>query len=90
MTCLALLLIDRVGRRRILLYSIPIMVFGLLFCSVGFIFVTIPPDLKLDNTSSTPSAYEDVPLSERTAPMLVLASIMIYVGAYAIGMGNVP
>jgi len=90
MTCVALLLIDRVGRRRILLYSVPIMAVGLLLCSAGFVFITIPTDLNTKNPSSSASAYDEIPLSERTAPMLVLASIMLYVGAYALGLGNVP
>jgi SP family myo-inositol transporter-like MFS transporter 13 len=90
MTCAALLLIDRVGRRRILLWSLPVMAFGLLLCSVGFIFIMIPSDLNSENPSSTATAYDDIPLSERTAPMLVLASIMLYVGSYALGLGNVP
>jgi SP family myo-inositol transporter-like MFS transporter 13 len=90
MTCAALVLIDRVGRRRILLWSIPIMAVGLLLCAVGFLFVRIPADLNSDNPSSSVSAHEEIPLSERTAPLLVLASVMVYVGAYALGLGNVP
>lgn len=90
MTCAALLLIDRVGRRRILLWSIPIMSIGLLLCSVGFHFVTLPSDFNSKNPSSSSAAYEEIPLSERTAPLLVLASVMLYVGAYALGLGNVP
>jgi SP family myo-inositol transporter-like MFS transporter 13 len=90
LTCLALLLIDRIGRRKILLYSIPIMSLGLLFCAIGFHFITLPANLSMDNPSSSPNAFEKVPLSERTAPLLVLASIMLYVGAYALGLGNVP
>ena len=90
MTCAALVLIDRVGRRRILLWSIPIMALGLLLCSVDFIFMTIPSDLDSDNSSFSASAHKNPPLSERTAPSLVLASVMLYVGAYALGLGNVP
>lgn len=90
LTCVALVLIDRIGRRRILLYSIPIMAFGLLLCSAGFVFITLPTDLIADNPSSTASAHKSVPLSQRTAPLLVLASVMLYVGAYALGLGNVP
>lgn len=90
LTSVALVLIDRIGRRRILLYSIPIMTFGLLLCSAGFVFITLPEDLIADNPSSTASAWESVPLSQRTAPLLVLASVMLYVGAYALGLGNVP
>lgn len=90
MTCVALLLIDRVGRRRILLWSVPVMIIGLLFCSAGFVFITLPSDLNSENPSATATAHDDFPLSKRTAPMLVLASIMIYVGSYALGLGNVP
>jgi len=90
MTCAALLLIDRIGRRRILLWSIPIMSVGLLLCSVGFHFITLPSDLNSKNPSASSSAHDEIPLSERTAPLLVLASVMLYVGAYALGLGNVP
>ena len=90
MTCGALLLIDRVGRRRILLWSIPVMAFGLLLSSGGFLFITLPSDLNSENPSSSAAAWEKIPLSERTAPLLILASIMVYVGAYALGLGNVP
>jgi SP family myo-inositol transporter-like MFS transporter 13 len=90
MTCVALQLIDRVGRRRILLWSIPFMAFGLLACSVGFYSITLPADLNADNPSSTPTAFASVPLSERYAELLVLISIILYVGAYALGLGNVP
>ena len=89
-TCLALVLIDRMGRRRTLLYSIPVMTLGLLLCSAGFIFISLPKDLNAVNPSSTPDAYDAVPLSQRYAPLLVLASVMLYVGAYATGLGNVP
>ncbi|TVY91283.1 Myo-inositol transporter [Lachnellula willkommii] len=89
MTCIALGLIDRVGRRRILLWSIPIMAVGLVFCATGFIFIRMPADLNSENPSSD-SARDEIPLSERTAPLLVLVSIMIYVGSYALGLGNVP
>jgi SP family myo-inositol transporter-like MFS transporter 13 len=90
MTCAALLLIDRVGRRRMLLWSIPIMAIGLLLCSVGFLFIRLPADLNSENPSSSAVAHDKIPLSERTAPLLVLASVMLYVGAYALGLGNVP
>ena len=90
MTCAALVLIDRVGRRQILLYSIPIMALGLLLCAIGFLFITLPKDLNSGNPSSSAAAHDEIPLSERTAPLLVLASVMVYVGAYALGLGNVP
>lgn len=82
MTCVALVLIDRVGRRRILLTSIPIMALGLLLCAFGFHFIKL--------SSFTTRAPVDDPMSSRTAPLLVLASVMLYVAAYAIGLGVVP
>lgn len=90
MTCLAIKLIDHVGRRRILLWSIPVMSFGLFACSVGFYFITLPSDLNAENPSSTPGAWDSVPLSQRYAELIVLISIILYVGAYALGLGNVP
>ncbi len=66
------------------------MAFGLLLCSAGFFFIDLPEDLNAVNPSGTAGAYEEVPLSQRTAPLLVLASLMLYVGAYALGLGNVP
>ncbi|EKD12872.1 uncharacterized protein L3040_007029 [Drepanopeziza brunnea f. sp. 'multigermtubi'] len=90
MTCAALVLIDRIGRRRILLSSIPVMAIGLFLCAIGFVFIELPADLDSFDFSSSAAAQEDVPLSKRTAPMLVLVSVMLYVGAYALGLGNVP
>jgi SP family myo-inositol transporter-like MFS transporter 13 len=66
------------------------MSIGLLLCSVGFHFITLPTDFNSKNPSSSSSAHEEIPLSERTAPLLVLASVMLYVAAYALGLGNVP
>jgi MFS transporter, SP family, solute carrier family 2 (myo-inositol transporter), member 13 len=82
-TVVALLLIDRVGRRRILLYSIPFMMAGLLLAAFGFSFIHIktqPADEVVSLTSSP----------EKSAARVILASIMLYVAAYAIGLGNVP
>ena len=90
MTCVALQLIDRIGRRRILLWSIPFMAFGLLLRSFGFWFISLPENFNADNPSATPEAFESVPLTERYAELLVLISMIIYVGAYALGLGNVP
>lgn len=78
-TLIALVYIDRVGRRRILLWSIPFMVLGLLLAGYGFSFI----QLSSDSTSDTaPSAHG--------AALVILVSIMLYVAGYAIGLGNVP
>ncbi|KAL2203606.1 general substrate transporter [Sarocladium strictum] len=82
-TLIALVLIDRVGRRRILLYSIPFMVAGLVLAAVGFgsLTVTINPE-DPDNTGPDSSGS--------AGAGIVLLSIMLYVAAYALGLGNVP
>lgn len=78
-TLIALVYIDRVGRRRILMWSIPFMVLGLLLAGYGFSFI----QLSSDSTSDTaPSAHG--------AALVILVSIMLYVAGYAIGLGNVP
>lgn len=83
-TVAALLLVDRIGRRRILLYSIPFMIIGLLLSAYGFSFVS----LSAEDSNSTPPS-QAAPNAQHAA-LLILLSIMIYVAAYAIGLGNVP
>jgi len=75
-TLIALGLIDRVGRRRILLWSIPFMIGGLLLAGYGFSFLQLSSDSADRPTQS--------------AAIVILISIMIYVAGYAIGLGNVP
>lgn len=82
-TVVALLVIDRVGRRRILLYSIPIMIVGLLICAYGF------SHIKFSSTAKTTEGG-DSPMVDRNAALIILISVMLYVAAYAVGLGNVP
>ncbi|KAH6605036.1 hypothetical protein Trco_006743 [Trichoderma cornu-damae] len=84
-TLVALGLIDRIGRRRILLYSIPFMALGLLLAAAGFSRLSLErsPDARDDGVPSTTG-------SEAGPAVVVLASIMIYVASYALGLGNVP
>ncbi|PKS06903.1 hypothetical protein jhhlp_005498 [Lomentospora prolificans] len=87
-TVLAILLIDKVGRRRMLLYSVPFMMVGLLFAAYGFTYITLP---SLDDTPTTLETTTDSPFSpEREAALMILVSIMLYVASYALGLGNVP
>ncbi|KAM0256492.1 hypothetical protein ACHAQJ_004903 [Trichoderma viride] len=87
-TLVALGLIDRIGRRRILLYSIPFMAVGLLLAAGGFSYLSLeraPNNRDNDTTSATESQ------GGTTGPAtVVLVSIMIYVASYALGLGNVP
>ncbi|KAI0097700.1 putative MFS myo-inositol transporter [Nemania sp. FL0031] len=77
-TVAALLLIDRIGRRRILLHSIPFMAGGLLATAGGFTALDMPSIVTRDSSAS------------QSAPIFILVNIMIYVAAYALGLGNVP
>ena len=82
-TLVAFYSIDRVGRRRILLWSVPIMVAGLVLCSVAFKFVDLSP---------TGSVALDASLARngRTWPLVIVAAMVVYVAGYAVGIGNVP
>lgn len=82
-TLVALVVIDRVGRRRTLLYSTPFMVAGLLLSAWGFSLLNL-------STKVLESGAAPPPQNNTGAAILVLISIMIYVAAYAIGWGNVP
>ena len=81
-TVAAILLIDIVGRRRILLQSIPIMVLGLLLTAVAFHFLPVATQKS-----------DGLPVSALHTgiwPLLILFSIILYVSSYALGLGNVP
>ncbi|KAI6348142.1 hypothetical protein MCOR25_010845 [Pyricularia grisea] len=88
-TVLALLLVDRIGRRRILLYSLPFMIVGLLLAAFGFSFISISPG-PTSSPKPHPAKAGDAQLSPQAAAVMILISIMIYVASYAIGLGNVP
>lgn len=83
-TLAALVLIDRIGRRRILLYSIPFMIAGLLLSAYGFSFLTLGQSSDVSDDKPPANAGHEL------AGITVLVSIMVYVASYAIGMGNVP
>ncbi|RKF76714.1 Myo-inositol transporter 1 [Golovinomyces cichoracearum] len=86
-TCFAFLLVDRLGRRRILLYSIPLMALGLLSCALGFSYVSYP----LLDSGSVPKYNTALDTtSSRAAPLIIFISIIIFVGSYAFGIGTVP
>ena len=85
-TLLAYFLIDRVGRRRILLYSIPVMSLALALCAAAFSILQLP---------ETPSTVGSAPVTPTVrggllGPYAVLISIIIYVASFASGLGNVP
>lgn len=76
--------IDRIGRRRILLCSTPFMVLALTICAVAFRHIDISWSATSDHTTSTKSAEPS------GWSVVVLASLILYVAAYAVGLGNVP
>ncbi|KAK6825264.1 hypothetical protein PG987_012758 [Apiospora arundinis] len=88
-TVAALLLIDRIGRRRILLYSIPFMVLGLLLSAGGFRYIKLP-DHGLGGSIPDSGGDTDNSNSGGGAAVTILVSMIVFVAAYALGLGNVP
>jgi len=84
-TIAAFHLIDRIGRRRILLITIPVMVLALLLCAAAFTFTKLPNHSGINNTE--PSS--DVSNS-RLPAIAILVSLILYVSPYATGLGSVP
>ncbi|OOQ86622.1 Myo-inositol transporter 1 [Penicillium brasilianum] len=84
-TLVAFGLIDKIGRRRILLYSIPVMIIALVLCACAFSSVDVSWDIQ------TPPQQPDSPDSPGTVyPLVILFCLTIYTAAYAFGLGNVP
>lgn len=81
-TVVAFYAIDNVGRRRILLYSLPVMVVSLLMSSFAFNYIDLSP-------SGSPTG-DSAPRPATAWPVVVLMSLVLYVAGYAIGIGNVP
>lgn len=81
-TLVALVIIDRVGRRAILLRSVPVMIFGLLLCSVSYHFLGFP-------TESTNLLAEIQTTVYSPWATFIVVSLVIFVCGYAIGVGNI-
>jgi MFS transporter, SP family, solute carrier family 2 (myo-inositol transporter), member 13 len=92
-TLLAFTLIDRVGRRRILLYTLPIMILALLICGLAFSFMDLRPGHQKHRAASPASdspGHPDPNTRPLFFPVMILISLILYVSAYATGLGNVP
>jgi SP family myo-inositol transporter-like MFS transporter 13 len=91
-TLVAFYYIDRIGRRRILLYSIPIMIIGLVLCAVAFRFLELPArSHSLDPRQvSGGGGVIGRQGNNRIWPLIILSSMLLYVAGYALGLGNVP
>ncbi|KAK0479250.1 general substrate transporter [Armillaria novae-zelandiae] len=79
-TIIALICIDRIGRRRIMIFSSPGMIFGLTLASISFHYLTIKTGGNLIEGSDYPNSWSAI----------VLLSMIIFVASYATGLGNVP
>jgi len=85
-TLVALGLIDRIGRRRVLLWSLPFMIVGLLLSAFGFSLTSV-------SVSAVAESGDDGGADDgngRHGAGVILFSIMLYVASYALGLGNVP
>ncbi|KAL9601321.1 MAG: hypothetical protein Q9219_002616 [cf. Caloplaca sp. 3 TL-2023] len=81
-TLIALVIIDRAGRRAILLRSIPVMIFGLVLCSVSYHLLDFrAKDIKVLAHIKT-AAYSPW-------ATFIVVSLVIFVCGYAIGIGNI-
>lgn len=83
-TLLAFTLIDKIGRRRILLYSIPVMVIALILCAISFSSQQVSWDPQSSHRRGGPKDQD------ASHPVLILLCLTVYTAAYAFGLGNVP
>ncbi|TFK97914.1 general substrate transporter [Pterulicium gracile] len=79
-TLVALKWIDKIGRRRIMVWSAPGMVVGLVLASIAFHFMTQKTNNDLVDGSDYSTAWSAI----------VLVAMIIFVASYATGLGNVP
>ncbi|RAL16545.1 putative MFS myo-inositol transporter [Aspergillus homomorphus CBS 101889] len=86
-TLFAFVYIDRIGRRRILLYSIPVMILSLTFCAMAF------GSLPLTKSSYEAGGRDKTGatiIKDTLHPVSVLLCLTVYTASYAFGLGNVP
>jgi len=85
-TIAAFNLIDRIGRRRILLITIPLMMVALVLCATAFSFVEAPQQHQIKAPESNADTIPDT----RLPAIGILVAILLYVSTYAMGLGPVP
>ncbi|KAF3929306.1 hypothetical protein AA313_de0208396 [Arthrobotrys entomopaga] len=85
-TLVSLVLIPKVGKRRLLLYSVPMMALGLLIAAYGF------SHLPTRQVSSAGGGDPSSPVDPESSfyAYVILFSTTFYVASYASGIGNVP
>ncbi|CAO1616635.1 unnamed protein product [Sympodiomycopsis kandeliae] len=80
MSCFAVMFIDRFGRRNFLKVSTPVMIFGLLFSTVVFHYMTAPTGHLLKEGFHY----------DKTLSSVLIFAMVIFVAGYAAGIGQVP
>jgi len=95
-TFIAFYAIDRIGRRRILLYAIPFMALGLTLCAVAFSSLSSTVDDHGSTSINAPpssisTATTTVQASDTLRfTTLLLPALLLYVATYAISLGSLP
>lgn len=79
-TGVALCIIDKVGRRRILLWAIPCMTISLVVCAIAFHFLGV----KFTDGSNVDIAHRGI----SGWGIVVIIGMVMFVAGYAIGIGN--
>jgi len=79
-TLIAMKYIDQLGRRKIILWSIPVMWLGLILAAVAFHYLTLNTRGRL---------WSEYPYSAQWSGVMFF-SMLVYIAAYAIGLGNIP
>ncbi|KAH9934169.1 general substrate transporter [Fomitopsis serialis] len=79
-TLFALKYIDIIGRRKIMVFSAPGMIVGLIVAAISFHFMTV-------NTGGQLVSGTDY---SKTWSAIILVSMIVYVASYATGLGNIP
>ncbi|CCU81665.1 MFS myo-inositol transporter/Myo-inositol transporter [Blumeria hordei DH14] len=79
MTCVTFLIINRIGRHYIILYTITVIILRLLLCSLGSFFMSIPTfHFTSDSMSSTHIALS------RVTPLLDIFSIILFLFPHSV------
>ncbi|CAE6450150.1 unnamed protein product [Rhizoctonia solani] len=79
-TLVALKYIDIIGRRKIMVFTPPGMIFGLTLASISFFYLT----------KSTGGVLVEGSNYSKTWSGIILFSMVFYIASYATGLGNVP
>lgn len=79
-TIVAFFTIDRLGRRKMLLFSLPLVVGFLVLNAIAFHFIRI----KFNNNDAV------VEGDHHTWGIIIIVAMICYTASYAIGIGNVP